>query len=437
MASKTNKTYWKAKNPKTGKPRIQRRAYQTDNGEVKQTSEYSARMTGPCGTRRWVKLESSDFDKAARKAAEKYTILLKEGWAGLNGDKDQIPLNQITIQDFMERIKRVSRVSPRTWGNYEQGFRQLVGEVNGITSPPNSGKGRMKLIEEWKSSVGEIKLSSVTRARVEAWMKDYVDRRTGGPDEKRHAKNSANSILAKAKPFFNEERLELAGMGELENPLGKVKPYPSASRRYVSKFNVVTLILEAEEKLSGKPGTSEHEMFKLLILLGFTGIRRKDADLLLWEQIDLESGFIDLRRTKYFEPKSEYTLRRIDLDPDAVSFLRGFREEDPDSEFFLEGGEPILDVSYAHYRGGKIQDGLIEWLRKYEEDGVMPFADKKIKPLHTIRKEIGAMIASQAGIFAASRYLGHANIAITNQYYSDQKNRVTAGVSLSGQAKEP
>ena len=48
-----------------------------------------------------------------------------------------------------------------------------------------------------------------------------------------------------------------------------------------------------------------------------------------------------------------------------------------------------------------------------------------MKPLHTMRKEIGSIIASEHGIFEASRYLRHSDIRITSAIYADKKKTVT------------
>jgi integrase len=58
-----------------------------------------------------------------------------------------------------------------------------------------------------------------------------------------------------------------------------------------------------------------------------------------------------------------------------------------------------------------------EWLRLQGVD--------TMKPLHTMRKEIGSIIASENGIFEASRYLRHSDIRITSAIYADKKKTVT------------
>ncbi|MFT4176845.1 MAG: hypothetical protein QM627_09330 [Luteolibacter sp.] len=63
------------------------------------------------------------------------------------------------------------------------------------------------------------------------------------------------------------------------------------------------------------------------------------------------------------------------------------------------------------YRCNREFSTLIRWLK---QQGVPP-----LKPIHTLRKEIGSIIASEHGIFAASRYLRHSDIHITAAVYAD------------------
>ena len=45
------------------------------------------------------------------------------------------------------------------------------------------------------------------------------------------------------------------------------------------------------------------------------------------------------------------------------------------------------------------------------------------KAIHTLRKEAGAIVATRDGIFAASQFLRHADIATTAAHYADKKTR--------------
>ena len=72
------------------------------------------------------------------------------------------------------------------------------------------------------------------------------------------------------------------------------------------------------------------------------------------------------------------------------------------------------------YRCDGTFNALAFWLRSKGVPGP--------RPIHSLRKEIGSVIATQQGIFAASRYLRHSDIRITSKIYADLKKPVSAGL---------
>ena len=50
------------------------------------------------------------------------------------------------------------------------------------------------------------------------------------------------------------------------------------------------------------------------------------------------------------------------------------------------------------------------------------------KPLHTLRKEYGSIVADKLGIYAASRALRHGDVQVTATHYLDKKQRITTGL---------
>jgi integrase len=81
---------------------------------------------------------------------------------------------------------------------------------------------------------------------------------------------------------------------------------------------------------------------------------------------------------------------------------------------------PRPAATYSHYRCQRHFDGVSAWLRA---EGV-----NSNKPLHTLRKEFGSQMCAKHGIYAASRALRHADIAITSQHYLDRRRRATVGL---------
>lgn len=69
--------------------------------------------------------------------------------------------------------------------------------------------------------------------------------------------------------------------------------------------------------------------------------------------------------------------------------------------------------------------------RSLQTVGEAPLHTKGIrgnKPLHELRKEVGAVIATEQGIYAASKFLRHSDITTTARHYADQKARINVGL---------
>jgi hypothetical protein len=50
------------------------------------------------------------------------------------------------------------------------------------------------------------------------------------------------------------------------------------------------------------------------------------------------------------------------------------------------------------------------------------------KPLHELRKELGALVTAEHGIYAASRVLRHSDVSTTARHYSDLKTRPVVNI---------
>jgi hypothetical protein len=59
------------------------------------------------------------------------------------------------------------------------------------------------------------------------------------------------------------------------------------------------------------------------------------------------------------------------------------------------------------------------------------------KPVHELRKELGAVLASEQGIYAAKTMLRHSDIRLTSKYYADKKPPIYSGLggALAGMDK--
>ena len=116
--------------------------------------------------------------------------------------------------------------------------------------------------------------------------------------------------------------------------------------------------------------------------------------------------------------KSEDSAGDVPIDRTLASVLRGFRAR-AQGQFVIEEGTGFTASKPwgQRYRCEDVFYRLTHWLRKNGVEGS--------KPLHTLRKEAGSIIATKAGIHAASQFLRHADIQVTAMHYADHKERVT------------
>ena len=185
--------------------------------------------------------------------------------------------------------------------------------------------------------------------------------------------------------------------------------------RYQSRIDAEKLLTLAGVELAH----SQPEAFKVLLLALCCGLRKREIDCLLWTQVDLEAGVIRIEATEHFRPKSDDSAGEVDLDPELLALLRGWRAASS-GEFVIAGRDTTDFKSRVSYRCEPVYAALYEWLRKH---GV-----KAQKALHELRKEAGALVAKTAGIYAASRLLRHSDIRVTADYYADKKQRISTGL---------
>jgi integrase len=187
--------------------------------------------------------------------------------------------------------------------------------------------------------------------------------------------------------------------------------------KYQSKLHPAALLQSAKDDLSN----FDPEAFKALLLALGAGLRRGEIDRLLWRQIDFAAGVIHVETTEAGGLKSEDSVGDVPIDPTLASLLRGFRAR-AQGQFVIEEGTGFTASKPwgQRYRCEGVFYRLTQWLRKNGVEGS--------KPLHTLRKEAGSIIATRAGIYAASRFLRHADIQVTAMHYADHKERVTVDI---------
>jgi integrase len=416
--AKSHQDYWKTK--------LRRRSYLDRSGERMVVPEWQVRMFH-LGREAWFNLESANQAQAAIRARDIYLTLVAQGWdAALAKFKPgpQEKADICTVGEFLVAVAKSSHLRPRTLQVYTTKFRKLIADIakveSGMKSKDKVAKhdyhhgGRI----EWLSKVEGKRLSILTPEAITIWRNAYVTRATSDPIQRKSAERSAASILRSSRALFSPDILQTLRVKLPPNPFVGVKLRDPGPQRYHSEINPAWLLACAAKELREK---APQEYLALAICL-WAGLRRKEADLLLWEQVDLEQGRLHVRRTRYFEPKTEESERMVDLAPEVVDILRSFKAGST-SDFVLHGSEPDTSATWPHYRCITMWRTLTAWLK---QKGI-----RQRNAVHTLRKESGSLIASSHGIEAARQHLGHRDIRTTSQTYVDKKQRVQVNIPIS------
>ena len=140
------------------------------------------------------------------------------------------------------------------------------------------------------------------------------------------------------------------------------------------------------------------EFFKIFILASSAGLRRSEILRLKWEDLWTFDGrnYVILHQTKAGE---EQKVNIPDSTYDALLNLKG--DAHP-TDYVIQGSN----------RPKLVDRQFIAFLRSH-------FGITSNKPLHFLRKCLGAMLASKHGIYVASKTLRHASVTTTEKYYAD------------------
>lgn len=382
------------------------------------SANYSIQLSKQ-GRRGWFPLGTPNKKSAAAKAAEIYSYMQAHGWqAALDRFKPSAAprLESATVGTLIAAACRMSSARRESLNAYTKALRRIVSEIKGIKSDRKHdfhGGG----VAEWQGQVDAVNLLSITPAEVMAWKNRRLREAETDPLAKRRAIVTVNSLIRNAKALFGKKILPF-----VEQAINLPRPLPfdgvtmekPPSMRYTSKLDPYALLATAKNELA----ETDLEAFKVLILALVCGLRRSEIDNLLWRSFDFVNSYLRVEATEYNQLKSEDSAGVIDLDADTLALFRGYRAKEPTALFVIESlYRPRSKMKARRYRCDAVFKRVLNWLR---DNGV-----DSGKPLHTLRKEIGSVIASEHGIFEASRYLRHSDIRITSAIYADKKKTVT------------
>ena len=397
-----------------------------------QSPDYSCRFSLR-GRRVQLCLNTSNLKEAARRASDAFTSVATKGWEPTLDDyrpkPQESPKKVATVGELITSATALSSARKGSINTYAKSFRKIVAEIHSIGDKkkydPYKGGANA-----WRIKVDAISLTDVPPSAVLAWKNRRLKDAEVDPLTKRRATITVNSLLRNSKALFAKRVLPFLSQSILlpeELPFEGVLLEKNPSLRYVSRIDPYAILALANEELK----ETKPEEFKVLVLALVCGLRRGEIDNLLWRSFDFNKRILRIEHSEFHALKSEDSAGQIDLDDGTCSLFQSYRQADATSLFVIKSAKKGSKQSKAKtpiYRCNAVFSSLIIWLRHNGVDGQ--------KPIHTLRKEIGSVIASEQGIFAASRYLRHADINITSAFYADKKKAVTPQV-FAGLLSDP
>ena len=267
---------------------------------------------------------------------------------------------------------------------------------------------------------------------MQKWRLAFVDAEPDHAARKARAV-SVSTYLRNAKAVFSRKILAQVtpakgpALVRLPSPLPlEGLAAPAETRAFRPKVKALDLFTSALADFAKDPDTL---CAALLLLTG--GLRRGEADLLEWRNVNLAEGRVTITATEFFTPKTREGDRVVKLPPDTAQFLRLRHLAEPSAVFVLKGPAPSRTAKGYEYRADA-WPVLTKWLRA---QGVT-----EANPLHGLRKHAGSLVYAAGGIEAARRFLGHKKITTTAASYVDAAEVVadpTANAKPSGERAQP
>ena len=370
-------------------------------------------------------------EAAAKIAAGIYNDILAIGWDATlakhrptNEPDPDLPAPIASVGGWIEAARKVSEANASTFNCYSCSLRKIVADILAVERSKKRFGPRKGGAGEYRAKIDATSLEVLTLPAVQKWRLEYV-KRAKTPAEERSRMTSCNSTIRQARSLFAGKILKFLPDIRLSDPIPfhAVEFFPRQSAKYFSRIDAKTLLQEAHRELA----KNDPPAFLAMLLALSAGLRKGEIDSLQWHQVDFNRQLIRVESTDSASLKTADSRDEVAIDDNTIAILRGFHAKKEDQFVIAGDGEGSGPKKWGqNYRAGAVFDRLTAWLRKH---GVTAR-----KPLHELRKELGALVTAEHGIYAASRVLRHSNVATTAAHYTDLKTRpvIDVGGWLTG-----
>jgi integrase len=398
--------------------------YWTRRGKLKKhkSANYSFQV-GFKGHRLTFSTRTGNKEAAAKIAAGIYRDLVNTGIeATVAKHRPEAKKSErvATVGEWIAAASGVSESNPATFTSYARALRKITGDVLAVKRSRKRFGPRSGGAASYRAKIDGAPLDILTPATVQKWRLAYVKRATN-PAQERSRMTSCNSTIRQARSLFAGKVVRFLPDLRLPDPqpfMG-IEFFPRQSAKYFSRIDPKELLQQAQTELA----STDQPAFTAMLLALAAGLRRGEIDGLCWHQVDFDRQLIRVEPTERAGLKTSDSRDEVPIDEHVTAVLRGhFANGKRAADYVIEGdgGAGGQKKWGQHYRADAVFERLTIWLRKH---GVAAR-----KPLHELRKELGALVTAEHGIYAASRVLRHSNVATTAAHYTDLKTRPVVNV---------
>lgn len=262
-----------------------------------------------------------------------------------------------------------------------------------------------------KPHIGHIKLAKLNSNDLQAMYGSLLEKGLKGKPLSTRSVEQCHTVLHAAWKQAVAWNLMTRNHGDYVN-------VPRPKRKEMTTFSVdqVRILFD---------GTADQRLHALWVLFVTTGLRLGEATGLMWSDLDLKAGTLQVqralqveRKTKaliFVEPKSEESRRSVELVADTVAVLGAHRKRHLEERMAMGAAWQHKDLVFCHEDGTPLHPRWVgdTWRRMLPKIG-LPYIR-----LHDLR-HTAASLQLQWGTHpkVVQEMLGHSTIAITLDLYS-------------------
>jgi len=388
------------------------------------------------GRRTTLSTNTPNKEAAAKIAAGIYGDLLTIGWDATiakhrpkNEPDPNLPPPVASVGEWIAAARRVSEANASTFNCYSCSLRKIVGDILAVERTEKRFGPHKGGAAGYRTMIDGAGLDVLTPTAVQKWRLKYV-KQAKNPAKERSSMTSCNSTIRQARSLFAAKIMKFLPDLRLPDPMPfhDVEFFPRQSAKYFSRIDAKTLLQEAHGELF----QAEPAAFLAMLLAMAAGLRKGEIDSLQWHQVDFTRQLIRVESTEAASLKTADSRDEVAVSENTIAILRGFHAKRTGAFVIEAEGAASGPKKWGqNYRAVAVFDKLNAWLRKH---GVTAR-----KPLHELRKELGALVTAEHGIYAASRVLRHSDVSTTARHYTDLKTRpvidvggwITAGEKIT------